>query len=388
MTIQGVPIARVSTVPFFVVTQLSAQLQALHQAGADVHVIASDDEMGNALHGMDYVRFVPVSIPREISPLRDLLSLIHLTMVFRRGRYKIVHSTTPKAGLLTALAGLLAGVPVRIHSYTGQPWVTMKGFKKAILIGCDRLIGKLNTHCYTDSRSQRDFLVSAGVVTPSKLSVIGSGSLAGVDVERFDAQRFNSCEKQALREALGIPDTSKVVLFVGRVTRDKGIAELLKAHMQLLEAGEDVYLLMIGPDEADGLDIVRVLGSQGHSDSIKLLGFSAEPEKYMAISDLLCLPSYREGFGTVVIEAAAMGLPTVGTAIYGLTDAVVEGETGLLVPVGDDRALAQALSSLLRDPDKLRAMSANARQRARNEFDSKRLSALLIEQYEGFLNGR
>lgn len=374
--------------PFFVVTQLSAQLQALHHAGADVHVIASDDDMGNTLHGMDYVRFVPVSIPREISPLRDLLSLIHLTMVFRRGRYKIVHSTTPKAGLLTALAGLLAGVPVRIHSYTGQPWVTMKGLKKAILIGCDRLIGKLNTHCYTDSRSQRDFLVSAGVVTPSKLSVIGSGSLAGVDVERFDAQRFNSCEKQALRAALGIPDISKVVLFVGRVTRDKGIAELLKAHMQLLEAGEDVYLLMVGPDEADGLDIVRVLGGQGHSDSIKLLGFSAEPEKYMAISDLLCLPSYREGFGTVVIEAAAMGLPTVGTAIYGLTDAVVEGETGLLVPVGDDRALAQALSSLLQDPHKLRAMSANARQRARNEFDSKRLSALLIEQYEGFLNGR
>jgi len=388
VTIQGVPIARVSTVPFFVVTQLSAQLQALHQAGADVHVIASDDGMGDALHGMDYVRFVPVSIPREISPFRDLLSLIHLTLVFRRGRYKIVHSTTPKAGLLTALAGLLAGVPVRLHTYTGQPWVTMKGLKKAILIGCDRLIGKLNTHAYTDSHSQRDFLINAGVVAPSKLSVIGSGSLAGVDVERFDVQRFNSCDKQALRAALGIPDTSKVVLFVGRVTRDKGIVELLKAHLQLLEAGEEVYLLMVGPDEADGLDIVRVLGGGGHSDHIKLVGFSAEPEKYMAISDLLCLPSYREGFGTVVIEAAAMGLPTVGTAIYGLTDAVVEGKTGLLVPVGDDRALAHALSSLLQDPDKLRAMSANARERARNEFDSKRLSALLIEQYEGFLNGR
>jgi len=388
MSIKGLRIARVSTVPFFVVTQLSAQLRALNESGAEVHVIASDDDLRDALHAMQGVEFMPINIAREISPLSDLVSLVRLIVLFRKKRYDIVHSTTPKAGLLTAIAARVAGVKVRLHTFTGQPWVTMSGLKKQILIFCDKIIANLNTHNFTDSESQRAFLVREGLVSAKKISVIGAGSLAGVDLRRFDSARFSNTQNVELRQALEIPEDAKILLFVGRVTPDKGIRELMLAFSKLCTDQHNVFMVMVGPYEADGREIVESHLAAGHNDRIKIVGMQVEPEKYMAIADILCLPSYREGFGTVVIEAAAMGLPTVGTEIYGLTDAVVQGETGLLVPVGDAGALGEAIGLLLSNPERLAVMSSDARSRARREFDSARCSALLIEKYEGFHYGQ
>ncbi|AVD94327.1 glycosyltransferase family 1 protein [Pseudomonas sp. SWI36] len=383
MSIKGLRVARISTVPFFVVTQLSAQLRALNEAGAEVDVIASNDDMSGVLQSRKDLNFIPVEIAREISPLKDLRSLIKLIILFRKQGYDIVHSTTPKAGLLAAIAGRIAGVKIRLHTFTGQPWVTMNGFKKHLLKFCDALIARLNTHNFADSVSQREFLVQEGVIPQEKVSVIGFGSLAGVDMERFDCQRFAPEVIAQTRNELEIPQDAKVLLFVGRVTPEKGIGELMEAFTTLRALHADLFLVLVGPYEAEGREVVESHFAAGTA-YVKVLGLQEAPEKFMAAADLLCLPSYREGFGTVVIEAAAMGLPTVGTDIYGLNDAVVNGETGLLVPVRNPGALSDAIDALLSHPQRLISMSTKARERARRDFDSRHCSALLIQQYEGF----
>lgn len=378
-------VARVSTVPFFIVTQLSATIEALQDSGVAVTVISSDDDLGGELRDLVGSNFIPVKMVREINPIQDLLSLIMLVKVFRQGEFDIVHSTTPKAGLLCAIAGKIAGVKVRLHTYTGQPWVTMQGIKRQILKFCDRVIGALNTRCYTDSFSQQKFLVEQGVVKSEKISVLGHGSFAGVDLKRFDASRFPRSERVTLKAELQIEAGSKVVIFVGRITKEKGVSELVEAFERLIVEGLDLYLLLVGPFEPDGAAIIDSVSNISVKDRIKTVGFSNIPEKYMAVADMLCLPSYREGFGTVVIEAAAMGLPTVGTSIYGLSDAVVDRQTGFLVPVGDSASLANSIRSLITDDRLLMEMSKSARERAQTIFDSKLYSSLLIAEYTEFV---
>ncbi len=235
--LQGMRIARVSTVPFFVVSQLKHQIETLAASGARITVITSTGPELDSLRGLAGVECVPVDIPRSISPWRDLLAVIRLWSLFRGMRVDIVHSTTPKAGLLTALAARLAGVPIRLHTFTGQPWVNMRGVKRWLARASDRLIGWMNTHCYADSTSQCRFLIEQGLMREDRLSVIGAGSLAGVDVRRFDRARFFEEQRHVLRQSLGIPSGAEILLFVGRVTADKGVHELLRAFARLKAGG-------------------------------------------------------------------------------------------------------------------------------------------------------
>ncbi|MFZ3018237.1 MAG: glycosyltransferase [Gallionella sp.] len=380
--LSDIRIARISTVPFFVVAQLKHQIAALGAQGAQVTVVASDEPEMSLLDGLAGVRCVPIDIPRSISPWRDLQALIRLYLFFRREQIQIAHSTTPKAGLLTALAAFLAGVPIRLHTFTGQPWVTMYGVKRWLARASDKLIGKLNTRCYADSMSQRQFLISQDIVDESRLFVIGAGSLAGVDTRRFDRNRFTEENCAALRQSLGIPEEVSILLFVGRITADKGAHELLQAYSRIKAAGSAAHLVFVGRvDTESGVsggitedDIGRIFGAH-------LVAYTESPESYLAIADILCLPSYREGFGTVVIEAAAMGVPAVGTNIYGLSDAVEQGETGLLVLPRNVDELADALMLLLNDNSLRTRLGAAAKQRASALFDSGKVSALVVDEY-------
>lgn len=377
-------IARVSTVPFFVLTQLGAQINTLKKSGAIVTVITSPDVLSKNLSELDGVEFIPVNISREINPIRDFLSLVSLVKIFHSKNFDIVHSTTPKAGLLCAIAGRIAGVKIRLHTFTGQPWATMHGFKKSLLKFCDSVIGILNTHCYADSDSQKKFLIEHRVIRRSNISVLGAGSIAGVDLERFNSLRYSKEDIKRIKDGICIPQNSAVILFVGRITPEKGISELIQSFSKVLDNNIDVYLVLVGPYEEDGQLIVDSISDTKVSERVRSVGFSSQPENYMAVADILCLPSYREGFGTVVIEAAAMGVPTIGTNIYGLTDAIVHGETGLLVPVGDEVALALAIKSLLANRSYLEKMSIAARIRAVEFFGSEGYSEMLIKEYEAF----
>jgi len=381
-TLSGVSIARIATVPFFLYTQLKSQIVYLAEAGMDVTMISGEGEEVSYLPQAANCRHVTIDIPRRMDIYGDMLAICRLYTLFKREKYLIVHSTTPKAGLASAIAGALAGVPIRLHTFTGQPWITMKGPVGVVARLADRIIGRLNTRCYADSNSQRLFLVENGIVQKDRIDVIGSGSLAGVDMKRFNKDLMSIDEKTSLRESLSITGENIVLIYIGRVTKEKGVCELLSVMNQLKHETPSVVLLVVGPlDEEVG-------GKGGISkaqieelENVRYVGYTSEPEKYIAISDVLCLPSYREGFGTVVIEAAAMFVPTIGTNINGLRDAVVDGETGILVEPRDIGSLSSAILGIVRSPDKIAYMGQAAFLRCKKLFNMSTINKLLLEEY-------
>lgn len=379
--LQGLKVARVSTIAFSTLTQLCPQLEAIHAAGGDVTVISTPDPLSQHLKQLPYCRYEPLYIAREINFFTDLVSLYRLWKLLRRKQFDVVHSITPKAGLLCAVAARLAGVPVRLHTYTGQPWVTIHGIKKRIVRLCDKIIVTLNTQCYADSFTQRQFLIDQKIITPQKIKVLGHGSLAGIDLQRFQSSHFSLEDKLALREELGVHVTTKIILFVGRITEDKGIDELFNAFSHLLQEVKNIALVVVGPFEKKLELSCRAQAARLGGGYILFTGYHNQPERYMAIADILCIPSYREGFGTVVIEAAAMGVPAVGTRIYGLTDAIVDQETGYLVEPKNVLQLTQALQRLLVDKKLRQQFSETAQHRAISKFDSKMCGNLLVEDY-------
>ena len=382
--LSNVKIARISTVAFFIDTQLHSQISMMVESGAKVSIVASEPALNRPIDGAEYFS---IDIPREINPIKDFLALIKLWKLFRKQKFDIVHSTTPKAGLLCVLAGKFAGVPIRIHSYTGQPWVTLTGFKRKVAKLGDRVIGRLTTACYADSGSQKAFLVSEKLVSTDKLSVIGKGSLAGVDVERFNIVRFSEAERYSIKESLGILQGSTVLLFVGRIVKDKGVVELVEAFKNLITGSShtNIYLLMVGPKELSN-DELGIEEDSGISQKIIFTGYTDLPEQYIAISDVLCIPSYREGFGTVVIEAAAMGIPTIGSNIYGLSDAIVDGETGVLVEPRNVPDLKRAIEKIVNEADVRKQLGNNAQTRALHDFSNEVVNRLVIEEYIALLS--
>ena len=312
--------------------------------------------------------------------MRDLSALWKLFLFFRRERFDIVHSTTPKAGMLCAVAGYLARIPIRLHTFTGQPWAELSGAMRWIAKAGDRVTARLDTLCYADSPSQVEFIVAEGIAKNGKIEVLGAGSLAGVDLSRFDPEKWADSGK-ALREELGIPESHRIIAFIGRVTRDKGINELVEAFGMLRRDGLKCTLLLIGPGErGDG----SLSNSAAHTTDpdIRYIGYSPEPERFLAVTDIFCLPSYREGFGNVVVEAAAMGIPTVGTDIVGLKDAVVDGKTGILVPPKDSEALACALKTLLADDALRQKMGEAAMLRVLDKFTANRVNQAILDEYQ------
>jgi len=379
-------IVRVATVPFFVLHHLRSQLLQLAEAGHEVIVVTSPGARAEEVDRLASVRFLPIPIARPIAPLSDAAALWRLFRLFRRLRPDIVHSTTPKAGLLCAVAGWLAGVPVRLHTFTGQVWAELSGPVRWIAQASDRLMIRLNTRCYADSPSQRAYLIESGFSTPERLRVLGSGSLGGVDLVLFNRERLGRGARET-RERLGLVPQARVITFVGRVTRDKGIVELLEAFTALRERVPEVVLVIVGPLEParDPLP-TETLDRLRNDPSIRLMGYDPSPERYLAISELLCLPSYREGFGNVVLEAAALGVPSVGTRITGLSDAIVDGRTGVLVPVKDASALAIALVELLENESGRRMLGEAARARVIQEFDARLVNALLMQEYTSLMH--
>jgi|TARA_B110000879_G_scaffold211548_1_gene304628 glycosyltransferase involved in cell wall biosynthesis len=382
--LSGIRITRIATVPVAVVTQLRHQIAMLVELGADLTVVCSDGKDIKLLRGMRGLRCEVIDIQRAISPGRDLLALIRLFFFFRRNRIQIAHSTTPKAGLVNALAAFLAGVPVRLHTFTGQPWVNMRGLKGWLSRSSDVLIGRLNTRCYADSKTQRQFLIDHQIMNDECLHVIGSGSLAGVDIQRFDNNRFSLADCVSMKGSLEIPEGAPVLLFVGRITEDKGVKELLQAFGVLKAASNKAHLVLVGSLELEsesGVGGAILQGDIEQLPDVHIVGFSECPEAFMAIADVLCLPSYREGFGTVVIEAAAMSVPTVGTDIYGLIDSIMHEETGLLVPPKNVEALVSAISRMLDDSALRLRMGEAAKRRAHALYDAEKFNQQVADEY-------
>lgn len=345
----------------------------------DVYV-ALNFNQGETLRGLEsLVTVLPVVIERKISPWRDVAALWELVKLFRRHQFKLVHSVTPKAGLLAMTAAFLAGIDTRIHTFTGQVWVTRSGMARWFLKSIDRLIALLTTHTLVDSASQRQFLLDEGVLSHTRSSVLAHGSISGVDVSRF---KPDADARNRIRLELHIPDDDTIFLFLGRLNRDKGVLDLAAAFAGMDDAR--VHLLVVGPDEGLLRPKIQQITS-GHAERVHFVEFTTLPEEYMAAVDVLCLPSYREGFGSVVIEAAATGIPAIGSRIYGVVDAIAENYSGLLFEARDVAALKTCLSALANDRTRRIQLGRQAHERALAEFSSERLAAAWLEFYRARL---
>lgn len=322
-----------------------------------------------------HARTFRMPIRREVAPLADLAALAKLHRHFRRERYAAVGSVTPKAGMLALLAAALARVPVRVHIFTGQVWATRSGWRRSLLKAADRLMARLATHVLADSPSQREFMIAEGVAPGEKIRVLGDGSICGVDGGRF---RPDAGRRAAIRRTQGIPEEAVVFLFLGRLNRDKGVLDLAEAFAAL--GNLDAWLLVVGPDEGG---MRAAMGARLGAAQVRcrFVGYTDRPEDFMAAADVFCLPSYREGFGMVVVEAAAAGIPAVASRIYGVTDAVAEGVTGLLHRPGDVAEIVRAMRAVADDPARRAALGRAARERALRRFSSETVTAAWVDFY-------
>jgi lipopolysaccharide/colanic/teichoic acid biosynthesis glycosyltransferase/glycosyltransferase involved in cell wall biosynthesis len=355
---------------------LQDQIRALSRTYA-VTVVANTGDR-DSLRRLDLnAELVPIPIQRNIDPWQDVRALLSLCSLFQKRKFALIHSITPKAGLLSMCAGKLTGVAARIHTFTGQVWVTTSGLTRYLLKSADKLTAFCATQVLADSKSQLKFLIDEGVVDVRKIRVLENGSISGVDESRF---RPDAAARRQVRGQASIPKDAFVFLFVGRLNKDKGVLDLAKAFEHVAARTESAYLVCVGPDE-DAMEarMRKICSSCG--ERLRFVGPTCLPEQYMAAADVLCLPSYREGFGSVVIEAAATGIPAIASRIYGLTDAVQDGVTGCLHQPGNGQELANAMGSLATSHALREQLGQNARERANKDFGVQTLTQALLAFY-------
>jgi glycosyltransferase involved in cell wall biosynthesis len=341
----------------------------------EVTVIVNTNNSNFLLEQGIKAKVIPLAIARNVNFISDFSCLIKLIKIFRQQDFLVVHSVTPKAGLLSMTAAWIARVPLRLHTFTGQVWATKVGLKRILFKKIDGLIAYLTTYNIVDSPSQRQFLLDEKVTISTKSVVFAKGSISGVDTSRF---KPNLKARHDIRQQLNINANAVLFLFLGRLTRDKGVLDLIRAFISL-EKGS-AHLLYVGPDEQNmQAEIVRISGKD--NPDVRFVGHTDKPETYMAAADVLCLPSYREGFGSVVIEAAAVGIPTIASRIYGLTDAIVDGETGLLHAPSDTEGLNACMQELISNTELRIKLGEQARIRAIEEFDSKIITQFWVDFY-------
>lgn len=321
-------------------------------------------------------KVIPLKIAREINILSDIASLLSLVRIFRNHQFDAIHSITPKAGLLAMLAAFATKTSIRIHTFQGEVWVTKTGVMRHLLIFLDKLVAKIATDITVVSQSEKEFLVSHGIIQDKKSIVFNHGSISGVDLTRFKASQT---DRIAIRQRCNIGNNEIVILYLGRLNRDKGILDLVDAFTQL--DNKEAHLLIVGPDEHNLKEKILTITTRIQSN-VHIYGETQEPEKFMSASDIIMLPSYREGFGVVIIEAAAIGIPAIASKIYGITDAIVENVTGLLHEPKAIPEIRSKMNMLIENPNLRLRLGENARLRAIKDFDTHVITQAWVDFYQ------
>lgn len=369
----------VSTVPLTLKTfclaifdeiRMHYDLLAVSSPGCDLDVV---DRRGT--------RVRRVRMQRRISPFADLHSLIRLVNLFRRENPYLVHSITPKAGFLSMLAAWIVGVPVRIHSFTGLVFPTSKGIKRKILVTTDKITCACATHILSEGMGVRSDLQKNGI-TKKRITVLGYGNIRGIDFDYY-SRVPNVMEKAAAyRCENGIRDGSFTFLFVGRLVRDKGIVELVDAYRRLRCEGGDIHLIMVGDREEDDPLPSDTIAEISNDPTIHLTDkWVDDVRPYYVASDVLVLPSYREGIPNVVLEAGAFSLPSIVTDINGSREIITDGKNGIVVPACESEALYRAMKSLIGNIEVLKIMGDSARKNVEEKYDARDIREALIKYY-------
>jgi glycosyltransferase involved in cell wall biosynthesis len=341
-------------------------------------IIANSDQTNYVIDQELDLEVFHVPITRPINLWKDLWALFILIKIFWASSPSLVHTITPKAGFLGMVASSISGVPIRIHSYTGQVWVTKNFQLRFLLKSIDRCISKLSTDILIDSPSQMKFLIQQRIINQKKSKVLGNGSMCGVNTERF---KPDDVDRLAFRSELNIGPDDMVILYLGRLNIDKGVIDLINAFSLLSIDNPSVTLFLVGPNEFD-LSKVKINPTLLMNKKIFQFGFTNTPERFMRAADLFCLPSYREGFGQSVIEASSCGTPILASRIYGLTDAVIDNKTGWLHEPGNVIDLEKKLSLVLTDKVKLRQAGAQGRDYVKNFYSEELIVNEMLKFYK------
>lgn len=377
-----VKIIRTSTVPGSLAAFCRGLLRELQeQEGYEVVAVSSPGAELDELGSREGVRTAAVAMERHISPWRDLKSLWRLVKVFRRERPAMVHSMTPKAGLLSMIAAWICRVPVRVHTFTGLVFPTATGLTQRILILTDRITCACATHVIPEGEGVKNDLINYKI-TRKPLKVLGHGNVRGIDLDHYNPELP---EVQAEAAKLRRTDAFTFV-FVGRLVRDKGINELAEAFHRLHSEYPHTRLLLVGEMEQD-LDPLKpeTLNEIKHNDAINAVGRQSDVRPWLAASDALVFPSYREGFPNVVIEAGAMGLPSIVTDINGSREIIIEGRNGVIIPPRDTEALYNAMKHMVGTPAEATAMGAAARPLIASRYEQTYVRRCLKEFYNEIL---
>ena len=367
----------VTTTPFIVSSFLRPHLAAL--ARRHEVTLALNPYDGYPLPAIDgLARIAAVPIRRKIAPLRDVVALLVLIREMFLGGYDAVHTFAPKAGLLGMLAAWITRVPVRMHTFQGEVWASRQGAMRALLKLADILTATLATHVLVVGAGERSFLEGEHVLAPGRGTVLGDGSIAGVDIARF---RPDPQAGARVRDKLGVREGQVLVLYLGRLARDKGVLDLATAFSLAGPKIPDAVLAFVGPDEEGLSGEIRACAGK-LADRVRLGGYSGQPEEYLAAASFVCLPSYREGFSTVILEAAACGLPTVASRIYGTQGALVDGVTGRFHAPGNVEQLAELICELGMNATRCAEMGRAARDRVLERFQADRLVSEMLSFYE------
>ncbi len=376
-------IAFIVAVPITATAFLMDHIAAL-QSLYEVHLICNfPDEESKMSFSEKGIICHNAPILRNINLIGDLKGLFALRKLFKKEKFECVHSVTPKAGLLTALGGWLAGVPHRVHIFTGQVWATRKGAMRMLLKMMDKMIALLDTNLLVDGEGQRQYLIKNGILSEKNSSVPANGSIAGIKLDRYVISEEVRREE---RIRLGISDDKVVYIFLGRLNHDKGIGELYEAFNELVVECPKAVLLFYGMDEEGYDKKVIDFPNIKRGQNYFFPGLTRTPFNALQAGDVFVLPTWREGFGVSVLEAQALGLPVITSDAYGVVDASVEGETGLRCKVGDADSLYECMKRYYNDAKLRISHGKKGRERVEEEFDNEYVTRAWVEFYKNLFS--
>ena len=363
---------------------LKGQLKYLNNYYNVIGISSPGDDL-RFVEKVEGITTYPVYISRNINIIRDIKSLICLIILLKKLKPVLVHSITPKAGLLSMIGAFFARVPVRLHTFTGLVFPSKQGLLKKILIYADKLLCYFATDVYPEGYGVRKDLIKYRITT-KPLKVLHNGNVNGIDTNYFTLKHFPQQKINELKEQYGIPLNSFVFIFVGRLVEDKGVNELVKAFSSLQKKYSQIRLLLVGdyddsPEklQAESLRMIKGL------DTIIEKGWQNDVRKFMSISNTLILPSYREGFPNVVLQAGAMGLPSIVTDINGSNEIIIEGKNGIIIPPKDSDALFKAMESFLINPELQSTLAKKARELIVNRFEQLLVWEAIKGEYDYWL---
>ncbi len=370
----------VTSVPQTAVSFLTNHIRGLLNE-YDVYLATNINSIGD-ISQIQVMGLFHFDVQRDIHFVKDIKSVEQLYSYFMRMKFDAVHSVTPKAGLITAIAAKLAGIKHRTHIFTGQVWATRHGIMRSLLKTIDKVIAHLDNHILVDGESQRQFLIKNGVVSNEKSRVLGAGSISGVNTEAYNPSPET---REQMRNELSLSPDKVVFAFSGRANRDKGIYELYEAFNNIAPNHPEAFLLLFGWDEGNCIQEISKYPNIVDGVNFHFYGFTPTPGIQLQASDVFLMPSYREGFGSSVIEASCLGLPVICSDAYGIMDAMEEGVTGLRCKVADTRSLQAAMETLLNNKELREQLGANGRKMVFEKFKGDVITAEWVKFYKNIL---